>query len=197
MYAGRPLIAKPHYEKLLKNDPLTPINYLFLGFNYYALGRYEKAMELFQKSSQFDPDFFWGNYWYAIFHGILNKSEESFRLLDQAAKQEHLPEVHVNLIHFYKLALKGEKEKAMDELTDETKKYIWNDPDLTGLMPGWYALIGQKEDSLKILEHAINRGWINYPLFNENDPLLENIRGEPRFKKLMERVKQDWENFEV
>ena len=26
---------------------------------------------------------------------------------------------------------------------------------------------------------------------------IENIRGEPRFKKLMERVKREWENFEV
>lgn len=27
--------------------------------------------------------------------------------------------------------------------------------------------------------------------------VLENIRGEERFKKLMERVKNEWENFEV
>jgi hypothetical protein len=27
--------------------------------------------------------------------------------------------------------------------------------------------------------------------------ILENVRGEPRFKKLMERVKHEWENFEV
>ena len=34
-------------------------------------------------------------------------------------------------------------------------------------------------------------------LLAEKDPFLENIRGEPRFKKLMERVKHEWENFEV
>ncbi len=27
--------------------------------------------------------------------------------------------------------------------------------------------------------------------------IFENIRGEPRFKKLMERVKHEWENFEA
>jgi hypothetical protein len=31
----------------------------------------------------------------------------------------------------------------------------------------------------------------------EKDPWLESIRGEERFKKLMERVKQEWEEFEV
>ena len=28
-------------------------------------------------------------------------------------------------------------------------------------------------------------------------PFHENIRGEERFKKFMERVKVEWENFEV
>jgi hypothetical protein len=51
--------------------------------------------------------------------------------------------------------------------------------------------------SLEFLENAVNRGLINYPLISEIDPLLENIRGEERFKKLMERVKYEWENFEV
>jgi hypothetical protein len=30
-----------------------------------------------------------------------------------------------------------------------------------------------------------------------NDPRLKGIRGEPLFQKLMERVKHEWENFEV
>jgi len=29
------------------------------------------------------------------------------------------------------------------------------------------------------------------------DPYLANIRGEPRSKKLMERVKKEWEEFET
>ncbi len=31
----------------------------------------------------------------------------------------------------------------------------------------------------------------------DTNPFLENIRGEERFKKLMERVKYEWENFEI
>jgi hypothetical protein len=45
------------------------------------------------------------------------------------------------------------------------------------------------------LKCAVNPGAVNYPFFAEIDPLLENIRGEERFKKLMERVKYEWENF--
>jgi hypothetical protein len=52
-------------------------------------------------------------------------------------------------------------------------------------------------DALNWLEHAVDLGWTNYPNMAVQDPFLENIRGEERFKKLLERVKYEWENFEV
>jgi len=62
---------------------------------------------------------------------------------------------------------------------------------------GFLALLDEKKESLNWLEHAVDRGFINYPLLAEKDPFLANIRGEERFKKLMERVKHEWEHFEV
>jgi hypothetical protein len=58
-------------------------------------------------------------------------------------------------------------------------------------------LIDEKERALDWLEQDVDLGMINYPLMNELDPFLKNIRGEERFKKLMERVKYEWEHFEV
>jgi len=49
----------------------------------------------------------------------------------------------------------------------------------------------------KARERDVNFGMINYSLMNELDSFLENIRGEERFQKLMERVKKEWEEFEV
>ena len=51
------------------------------------------------------------------------------------------------------------------------------------------------EEALDWLEHMVDCGWINYPLLAEQDPLLESIRGVERFKKLMVKVKRDWEAF--
>ena len=65
------------------------------------------------------------------------------------------------------------------------------------MIADFYSVIGEYDDSLKWFERAIEWGIINYPLLSEIDPFLENIRGEPRFKKLMEKVKYQWENFEV
>ena len=82
-------------------------------------------------------------------------------------------------------------------MLDETKEYVWADPELCWLGAGFYSLLDDKEEALRWLEHAIDRGWINYPLFAETDPFLENIRGEERFQQLMARVKYEWEHFEV
>jgi len=43
---------------------------------------------------------------------------------------------------------------------------------------------------------AINRGFYSYSLM-EVDSFLADIQGEERIKKLMERVKYEWEHFEV
>ena len=48
-----------------------------------------------------------------------------------------------------------------------------------------------------LLDNAVRRGFLNYPLVRNFDPFLDNLRGEERFEKLVERVKHGWERFEV
>jgi len=60
-----------------------------------------------------------------------------------------------------------------------------------------YSLIGEKNEALNWLEKWIDLGCTNYPFLSKYDLFLENIRSEPRFKELMERVRYEWENFEV
>lgn len=64
-------------------------------------------------------------------------------------------------------------------------------------MGSLYSFLNDSVKSLEWLENSVNKGFINYPMLNEYDLLLDNIRGEERYKKLMLRVKTEWENFEV
>ena len=96
-----------------------------------------------------------------------------------------------------KCAIKGEKESIKELLTDEITQMAWNDFHLPWFMAQCFALLNQKSRALDWLEQAVEQGWTNYPLFSTYDPFLENIRGEPRFKKLMKRAKHEWENFKV
>ena len=98
----------------------------------------------------------------------------------------------------YKFALQGNKEKTIQAMSDGVKEEVrYNNLYLAHFLAECDALIGEKDEAITSLEYAVNLGAVNYPFYNETDPFLENIRGEKRFKKLMERTRIEWENFEV
>ena len=197
IYCGRHSLAEPLYNRLIEIDPLSAVNYLFFGNDQYFQGNFKKAVELLKKASAINPEFFYSDFWLITFLAANNQKQESFDLVDRIIKNENIPVTFKELTLFIKHILLGENELALKTLSDATKEYTWKDPDFTVMMPGYYSLIHEKELAFKYLDNAEIRGFINYPWLSELDPFLENIRGDDRFKKLMERVKYEWENFEV
>ncbi len=128
---------------------------------------------------------------------IYNKYfEDAYSLFDEHIKKapHHiLAQIGICL----KYAFQGEKAKAIESLFPELKSKARTDPADAWFIADCDALINEKEEALDSLESAVNQGFINYPLLSEYDPFLENVRDEARFKKLMKRVKYEWENFEV
>jgi non-specific serine/threonine protein kinase len=82
-------------------------------------------------------------------------------------------------------------------LTPDFVKAMQFDCQYSWHLAAFCAYFGENENSLKWLDNAVSRGFINYPMLSQHDKLLDKVRGEERFKKLMERVKYEWENFEV
>ena len=195
-FSGKTEIAEPYVKKLMEIDPLTSFNYLIPGLIHLFKGENELAIASIRKWSQMDPENRWAKYFLSRYLSWNGQVEESIQLTDQIV-EENSQDLCAVLSLFAKYALQGEKDKALKAMTEEERRLCWNDPEQPWFMAGYFALINEKREALDWLEHAIDRGFINYPILNEKDPFLENIRGEPRFKKLMERVKQEWENFEV
>jgi hypothetical protein len=125
-----------------------------------------------------------------------NRLDEAIAIIDQSCRTD--PDSVISQLGiFFKYALLGKKKEALQSATPQV--LAWGRMDFMNpwLIVQVYSLIGEREEALNWLEEWIGLGCINYPLMNNHDPFLENIRGEPRFKKLMERVKHKWENFEV
>jgi hypothetical protein len=93
--------------------------------------------------------------------------------------------------------LQGKKKEALQSMSADLHITARRDGWWSWNMAEAYALINEKDKAFDWLENAVNRGFINYPFLNEYDPFLQNIWGEERFKKLMKRVKYQWEHFEV
>jgi hypothetical protein len=71
------------------------------------------------------------------------------------------------------------------------QSFLWNDPEVPEFTAGWLALVGENEKALDWRD----RGSINYPMLAHGDPLLQPLRGEPRFQRLLDRIRPEWERF--
>jgi non-specific serine/threonine protein kinase len=159
-------------------------------------GNFEEALGPIQKMYKMEPENLFYGLVYAHFLTRIHRIEEANSIIDlhvKSAPQTYWAQVGL----FRKLALQEKKQEALKIMTPELEKTLRWDEQMTWEMAANYALIGERREALNWLEIAVNRGFINYPFLSEYDPLLENIRGEPRFKTLMGRVKHEWENFEV
>jgi non-specific serine/threonine protein kinase len=90
-----------------------------------------------------------------------------------------------------------DRDKAFFVITPKFQEACLRDGDWSYYVAALLSLLDAKKEALDWLENAVDRGFINYPLLAEKEPFLANIRGEPRFQKLMERVKYEWEHFVV
>ena len=195
-YAGKAKEMHPYSKYLLDIDPVTPLNYLTVSMVSQAEGHWDKAAEFVRKCVEMDPGFRWGYFWLIHIYARSQNRKEFYEVGDILLEGES-GDIIAQWVRFSRNVYENDRENALKTLTEELRNVCWQDPEAVWLMAGCFALINDREQALKWLEHAIDRGWINYPLFANNDPFLENIRGDPRFKKLMERVKHEWENFEV
>jgi tetratricopeptide (TPR) repeat protein len=80
----------------------------------------------------------------------------------------------------------GETENAID-WAKRSLAIDPEDPQLLYNVACVYAIEGMKDDSLKCLERAIDKGY-GHREWIENDSDLNSLRTDARFKSLLERV---------
>jgi non-specific serine/threonine protein kinase len=196
MHVGKAAAAAPLVDRLLKIDPLNPINHSLPGWLYFFNGQFELALEPFQRMLQMVPDDPAGRGLYAMTLIYNGRSEEAISLIDQLVQAEpnHL---FSQLGLFLKYALQGRKQEALQSVTDELRFVAGRDITYSWFVAMGYTMLDEKEIAMDWLEKTVDLGFINYPLLSEYDPFLKKIRGEARFKKLMEKVKSEWERFVV
>jgi TolB-like protein/Tfp pilus assembly protein PilF len=194
---GKSDAAKALIDKCIKIDPLNPLYYLaYKGLNHFMKGQFDLALSPLLETYKLFPEAGMWQLWKTMALMYNDKSTETYDFLNEAVKEPG-QDVMAGFLIFLKYALKGNNEKMSFLLTPDFVKAMQIDCQFSWHLAALYSYINEKDQSLEWLENAVNRGFINYPMLNEYDKLLNNIRGEERFKKLMERVKHEWEKFEV
>jgi len=85
------------------------------------------------------------------------------------------------------LALEGKRAEALKTMDADVLKYAANVSFFTVDVADFYAVLGEKEKALDGLDRAVRNGDERAEWFQRN-PLLANIRQEPRFKQILESI---------
>jgi len=195
VHAGRPEHARPVAEKWIAIDPAHPIGQLALDLAAWMRGDLESATRGMEEGYRLEPDSQVRAFYLGHLFAWTGRHEESLRLAEKMFHQD--PEDTMGqALRFVGLSLHGRAEEAKNAVSPAVEESIWMDFHLPWVMAEGYSLLGEKDEALRWLERAVEKGIFNYPVLNELDPLLAGVRGDPRFRKLMERVKHEWENFE-
>jgi tetratricopeptide (TPR) repeat protein len=192
---GRLTAARPLIERSQKADPLNPGNYVLEGTLQYSEGEFGPAASWIRKWYLAAPDNPVRIYVYAQMLAYNRAYDEAFPLIERNAK-ENPNNVVTKFGLLLKYGILKDREKAFKLMTPDFRKTCLRDLEWSYYVADAFALMDEKKEALDWLENAVNRGFISYPFISQHDTFLENIRGEERFKKLMERVKYEWEHFE-
>jgi serine/threonine protein kinase len=194
--AGQTTPPRPLIQKLLDIDPLSSINHTWMGWiNYWETGSTSPPLDAFRRMYETDPHNPYGQWIYSYFLAQAGRSHEAFRLLDLLI--DRVPNMAFGrLARFLKAALKGNRDEAIASVSQELESWArWDDVG-SSYMADCYALAGDTAQALDWMENAIRLGFINYRHYSL-DRFLDGIRDDKRFQQIMERVKYEWEHFEV
>jgi TolB-like protein/Tfp pilus assembly protein PilF len=183
-------------DKVARIDPINPMSDAVRGWVYFISGKYDLAVNPLFTAYELSPENAMHQFFKALILFYNHRASEAYDFIDDVV-DESSTNIWTLMTLFIKYTIKNDKEKIASILTSEFVAQIQRDLQHSYHIATFYSYLEEKESALDWLENAVKRGFINFPLMINQDPFLENIRSEPRFKKLMVRAKQEWNNFKI
>jgi TolB-like protein len=193
---GRSEACRKVIEKCRKIDPINPMIDSVTGWSLFYDGKYETALDHLLAAYEAAPQSRMNQFWKALILFYNNRAEESHEFISRYV-EESARDSWSRIAVFLKFVIEGNREKTTDLLTPEFVKMQWADPQNSYLIGALLSCLGDRKSSLDWIRHSVEGGFMNYPFLKELDPLLENIRGEELFTKLLEEVRDRWVRFEA
>ncbi len=182
--SGRESTSRPYIERAVEVDPLTPMTRAMLGWPEFFEGRFDLAMEMWLPVYEADTESLNSRFWMAWGNAMAGQVDQALVLTDGITADSRT--TLTSIVVFLRNVWGGRSEEAMQAATaDLLEAARWDD--LWSLMMAeGYAMIGEHQRAMDMLECTIRFGICNVSYLSKHDPFLENIRGEPRFAELMD-----------
>ncbi|MBA2527038.1 MAG: protein kinase [Pyrinomonadaceae bacterium] len=165
-------------------DPLSLIINTDLGSTYLMARQYDNAIEQFRKALEMDQSFYNAQWRLGTAYAMKGSFQEAIAEYQKARQQNDDPQVLALLAHAY--AASGQRYEALrmlDQLKGISKQRYVSAYSFALV----YAGLGERDQALQWLEQGYqNRDWQTSHL--KVDPMLDNLRPDPRFNDLLRRA---------
>jgi TolB-like protein/Flp pilus assembly protein TadD len=172
-------------RRALELDPLSLVINADLGWTYFNARRYEEAEAQVRKTLEIDGNFFLAHFYLGSVLQVKGRIAQAIPEFQKAFDLNH---------DLYALAMLGnayarngqtaEARKVLTQLNEEAKSRYVAPYALALALLG----LGEKERALAELERAYQTHDTNYLFIIKTDPLLDDLRGNPRFEALVQKV---------
>jgi eukaryotic-like serine/threonine-protein kinase len=193
--SGRPDLARALMDRLQQVDPLTSINLTMYGMVAMFDGNYPEALTWTQRSVDIDPANPTPRMVHALILAANGRREEGVAILDAVARDTSAM-AWARLAPAMACALRGQRDELLRIMTPELRAAAKWDEIFAWWVADCFALVNEPEAAIDFIERAVEFGFINAPWLSKYEPFLANLRDEPRFGRLMERVRRAWGAFE-
>jgi hypothetical protein len=162
----------------------------------FFAGRFQQALEPYRKADAIRADrSACPHVFYVLALAYCDSTKEALSVINGIVVNDSTSAAS-GLLQIAGSAFRGDRAAAVSRVTPDVRSTCKREAAWSYHLGALLTKAGATDEAWDWLENAVNRGFINYP-FWEKDPFLDSIRGDERFKKLMERVKYEWEHFEV
>jgi serine/threonine protein kinase/tetratricopeptide (TPR) repeat protein len=184
--------ALRQYERLLE---LNPRDIVMASYNrariYNYQGRYDEAVEELESVRANEPEHPLIKTFLAISYFNQGRIDEAQALVGEVlAQHPHFDGLQV--LRAWCWSAQGDHEEARALITPRVAETAAADHDISFWLASFYAMEGMRDQAIEWVERAIKLGNENYPLFAHN-ARLDNLRGEERFKTILEDLHARWE----
>ncbi len=185
MTLGRLDSAIAEGKRALELDPLSLIINADFSWMYLCARRYDEAEAQARKTLEMDPRFFLAHYYLGAALQLKGYLTEAIAEFQKASELNNDPYSLAALGQAYaRIGQQEEAKKILARLNKEAKS--------RHAAPYAMALInlglGEKEHAIDELERAYAEGETNYLFVVKVDPLLDELRGQPRFEALVQKI---------
>jgi serine/threonine protein kinase/Flp pilus assembly protein TadD len=177
MALGRHAEAITEIQQAAQLDPLSSDVQSNYGRILYRARKYEEAITPLKRALELDPNLYSAHVRLGDVYSALGRYDEAIAMFDKAAQLRSEGQHTVRLARIY--ALTGRQREAR-EILNRVQGGAFE-------TAGAYVALGDTNEALKILEHAVEERS-SLLVFIKEDPTFDKLHSDPRWQRLLQRM---------